>query len=263
MQSACINYDEICLCIVYRVCVESWVVTCRGHDPSMHKTSVGQHVVSPALCHTLEPLGRSSRPRTASRKHKLTVIRQFNTSLPQSVGFSCWDWDGWPGIRNCPSLCKPLILLKCQQAKHWNLTGSRKAAVQQIWPPCGYEQAKKEFPYGINKAPHYCSAYSFICLLIKCVCLPPTSPPSYSHLQIQSCFPAVSQISSIKATTTSRFTWFDWGGHAQSILEEVCEKLSDITLALTKRCECPDRGNDTGHIKLNDNQRGSSPLLPA
>lgn len=116
---------------------------------------------------------QASNCRQKTRRLTL-VIRQFNTLLPQSVCFSCWDWDGWPGYRNCPSVCKPLIQLKCQQAKHWNLTGSRKAAVQQICPPCGYEQAKKEFPYGINKAPHYCSAYSFICLLIKCVCSPPT-----------------------------------------------------------------------------------------
>ena len=85
-------------CVLY-VRGESWVVTCRRHDPSVHQTAVGQHVVSPALCHTLQPLGRSSRPRTVGRKHELTsVIRQFNTLLPpQSVSFSCWDWDGWPG----------------------------------------------------------------------------------------------------------------------------------------------------------------------
>lgn len=82
-------------------------------------------------------------------------------------------------------------------------------------------------------------------------------------LVIHSLFPAMPQISLLEAVTTSRFTCFDWAGHAQSILEEVREKLSDITLALTKRCECPDRGNDTGHIRLNDNQRSSSPFIPA
>lgn len=64
------------------------------------------------------------------------------------------------------------------------MSASRKAAAQQIWPPCGYEQAEKEFPYGLHKAPHYRSAYSFICLLIKCA-RPPPSPSvlsSFSHL---------------------------------------------------------------------------------
>lgn len=161
-------------------------------------------------------------------------------------------------VRACPSVCKPLILLKCQQAKHWNLTSSRKAAVQQIWSPCGYEQAKKEFPCGINKAPHYCSAYSFVCLLNVFARLLPF--PSFPHSVIHSFF---SRHVTKNAVTTSRFTWFDWAGHAQSILVEVCEKLSNITLALTKRCECPDRGNDTGHIRLNDNQHSSSPFIPA
>lgn len=49
----------------------------------------------------------------------------------------------------------------------------------------------------------------------------------------------------------------------QSQEQEVCEKLSNITLALTKRCECPDRGNDTGRVRLNDKQCGSSPFMAA
>lgn len=84
--------------------------------------------------------------------------------------------------------------------------------------------------------------------------------PSFPHSVIHSFFsPHVTK----NAVTTSRFTWFDWARHAQSIPVEVCEKLSNITLALTKRCECPDRANDTGHIRLNDNQHSSSPFIPA
>lgn len=65
---------------------KAWVVTCRRHYPTVHQTAVWQHVVSPALCHTLQPLGRSSGPWAKSRKHKLAlVIRQFNTLLFQFV----------------------------------------------------------------------------------------------------------------------------------------------------------------------------------
>lgn len=55
----------------------------------MHQTAVGQHVVSPALGHTLQPLGRSSGPRTASvKKHRAAlVIKQLNTLPFQLVGF--------------------------------------------------------------------------------------------------------------------------------------------------------------------------------
>ncbi len=102
--------------------------------------------------------------------------------------------------------------------------------------------------------------HSFVCLLNVFARL--RLFQSCPHLVIHTSF-STSQISSIQAVTTSRFTWFDWARHAQSIPQEVCEKLSDITLALTKRCECPDRGNDTGHIRLNDNQRSSSPFIPA
>lgn len=169
-------------------------------------------------------------------------------------------WVAWLQKLSFKSV-KPLILLKCRQAEHWNLTGSGKAALQQIWCPRGYEQAKKDFPYGINKAPHYCSAYSFICLLIKCVCTPPSlsilTPAPFGQS-----FPFHRHVK-IKAATISRFPRFDWARHAQSIPEEVCEKLSNITLALTKRCECPDRGNDTGAIRLNDKQHSSSPFIPA
>lgn len=144
----------------------------------------------------------------------------------------------------------------------------------EIWPvpgrllysksdlPVDTSKQKRSFPVASIK--HLITVqltHSFVCLLNVFVRLLPLPP--IPHLVIHSCFPAMSQIPSIKAVTTSRFTWFDWARHAQSILEEVCEKLSDITLALTKRCECPDRGNDTGHIRLNDNQRSSSPFVPA
>ena len=76
----------LCVCVCVCVCDEAWVVTCRRHDPSVHQTTVRQHGVSPALRHTLQPLGRSSRPRTAGRKHRLTlVIRQFSMLRPRWV----------------------------------------------------------------------------------------------------------------------------------------------------------------------------------
>lgn len=52
----------------------------------------------------------------------------------------------------------------------------------------------------------------------------------------------------------------DWARHAQSILRRT---VSDITLALTKQCECSDGGNDTGHIRTNENQHNSPPLMAA
>ena len=128
--------------------------------------------------------------------------------------------------------------------------------------PVDTSKQKRSFPMASIK--HLITVqltHSFVCLL-NVFARPLLSKP-FPHLAIHSLFPAMSQIFSIKAVTTSRFTWFDWTGHAQSILEEVCEKLSDITLALTKRCECPDRGNDMGHIRLNDSQRSSSPFIPA
>lgn len=128
--------------------------------------------------------------------------------------------------------------------------------------PLDTSKRKSSFPMAsINHLITVQLTHSFVCLLNVFSLLLPS--PSSPLLVIHSVFPTMSQIFSTKAVTTSRFTWFDWARHAQSILEEACEKLSGITLALTKRCECPDRGNDTGHIRLNDNQLSSSPFIPA
>ena len=104
--------------------------------------------------------------------------------------------------------------------------------------------------------------HSFVCLLnvFAGLLLPPCFPSSGHSSPLS---PVMSQIFWIKPVTTSRFPWLDWARRAQSILVELRGKLSDITLALTKWCECPDRGNDTGHIRLNDKPRSSSPFMPA
>lgn len=145
-----------------------------------------------------------------------------------------------------------------QNTETWPLPGRLLYSKSVL--PVDTSKQKRSFPMASIK--HLITVqltHSFVCLLnVFARLLLSSSPHFWSFISL---FPAMSQIFSIKAVTTSRFTWFDWARHAQSILEEVCEKLSGITLALTKRCECPDRGNDTGHIRLNDNQRSSSPFM--
>lgn len=113
------------------------------------------------------------------KKHKSLplVIRLFNPGLPGSpVGPSRWDGDGWPGgLRETVLLS--VKLAKYQRGKKTNWFREGAAVLQICCPPVNTSKQKKEFPYGINKTPHYCSAYSFICLLIKCV---PSPPPLLS-----------------------------------------------------------------------------------
>lgn len=110
--------------------------------------------------------------------------------------------------------------------------------------------------------------HSFVCLLnvfprpLPCshpTTLPPTSPlvgpvrsPSPHHRV------AISQ--KRPRVTRRGLTGLDWARHAQSILSRT---VSDITLALTKQCECSDGGNDTGHIRTNENQHSSPALMAA
>lgn len=102
-----------------------------------------------------------------------------------SLHFSCWVWDGWPGWRN-PSVCKPLILLKSQQAKAtetWPLPGRLQYSKSEL--PVDTSKQKRSFPMASIK--HLITvqlSHSFVCLLNVFAHLLPF--PSFPHLVIHS-----------------------------------------------------------------------------
>lgn len=168
------------------------------------------------------------------------------------------------------SVLQPVNLWSCWSVNKQN-TETRPIPGRLLYSksdlPVDTSKQKTSFPMASIK--HLITVqltHSFVCLLnvfarlLFPSILPsfsPLSPPCHNFSSINTDYKQIHMDSCLVCAGVR----FDWAGHAQSILEEVCEKLSGITLALTKRCECPDRGNDTGHIRLNDNQRTSSPFI--